>query len=215
MFTFGYKTSFSSILRALASTGIGLVMVFDNEASVTVVKVIAAFLCASGVVSLLYGVIRGRREGTLPLMTVNAVVDVVIGLLLYMNPVWVAGFIVTLIGIALILFGGLQLFVLSGTLSLLGIGFPTLILSICAVIGGAFLLFNPFGERVMSICAGGFLILYGVSELISSWRIRKAREAYEIRFGTAAEPQPDQDTVETHGLDDAREVSYTKVDEQE
>ena len=85
-------------------------------------------------------------------------------------------------------------------MSLLGTGFGTLILSVCAVVGGAFLLFSPFGERIMGICAGSFLVLYGVSELISSWRIRKAKEAYEIRF------------IETSGLDDAKEVDYTKVD---
>ena len=213
MFTFGYKSSFSSILRALAAIGIGLVMVFDNAASVTVVKVIAAFLLASGVVSLVYGFIRNRRDGVLPLMAVNAVVDLILGLLLFLNPVWVAGFIVTLIGIVLILFGGIQLLALAGTLSLLGAGFSTLILSICAVIGGAFLIFNPFGERIMSICAGSFLLLYGVSELISSWRIRKAKEAYEIRFNATQEDQPEPDVIETPGLDDAKEVNYTKVDE--
>lgn len=213
MFTFGYKTSFSSILRALASIGIGLVMIFDNEASETVVKVIAAFLFASGLVSLIYGFIRNKKEGVLPLMAVNAVVDLLLGVLLFMNPGWVAGFIVTLIGIVLILFGGLQLFALAGTLSLLGAGFSTLILSICAVVGGAFLLFSPFGERVMSICAGSFLVLYGVSELISSWRIRKAKEAYEVRFSETSEPQGDQDVIETSGLDDAKEVNYTKMDE--
>ena len=213
MFTFGYKSSFSSILRALAAIGIGLVMVFDNAASVTVVKVIAAFLLASGVVSLVYGFIRNRRDGVLPLMAVNAVVDLILGLLLFLNPVWVAGFIVTLIGVVLILFGGIQLLALAGTLSLLGAGFSTLILSICAVVGGAFLLFNPFGERIMSICAGSFLLLYGVSELISSWRIRKAKEAYEIRFNATQEDQPEPDVIETPGLDDAKEVNYTKVDE--
>lgn len=213
MFTFGYKSSFSSILRVLAAIGIGLVMVFDNAASVTVVKVIAAFLLASGVVSLVYGFIRNKRDGVLPLMAVNAVVDLILGLLLFLNPVWVAGFIVTLIGIVLILFGGIQLLALAGTLSLLGAGFSTLILSICAVVGGAFLLFNPFGERIMSICAGSFLLLYGVSELISSWRIRKAKEAYEIRFNATQEDQPEPDVIETPGLDDAKEVNYTKVDE--
>ena len=213
MFKFGYKSSFSSILRALAAIGIGLVMVFDNAASVTVVKVIAAFLLASGVVSLVYGFIRNKRDGVLPLMAVNAVVDLILGLLLFLNPVWVAGFIVTLIGIVLILFGGIQLLALAGTLSLLGAGFSTLILSICAVVGGAFLLFNPFGERIMSICAGSFLLLYGVSELISSWRIRKAKEAYEIRFNATQEDQPEPDVIETPGLDDAKEVNYTKVDE--
>lgn len=193
MFTFGYKTTLSSILRSLASIGIGLVMIFDNEASETVVKVVAAFLFASGLVSLVYGLIRNKKEGLLPLMAVNAVVDI-------------------LIGIVLILFGGLQLLALAGTMSLLGTGFGTLILSVCAVVGGAFLLFSPFGERIMGICAGSFLVLYGVSELISSWRIRKAKEAYEIRFNTREEPQPDQDIIETSGLDDAKEVDYTKVD---
>ena len=213
MFTFGYKSSFSSILRALAAIGIGLVMIFDNEASETVVKVIAAFLFASGLVSLIYGFIRNKREGVLPLMAVNAAVDMLLGLLLFLNPAWVAGFIITLIGIVLILFGGLQLLALAGTMSLLGAGFSTLILSICAVVGGAFLLFSPFGEAVMGICAGSFLILYGVSELISSWRIRKAKEAYEIRFNTPEEPQNDQDAIDTSGIDDAKEVNYTKVDE--
>ena len=214
MFTFGYKTSFSGILRALASIGIGLVMIFDNEASETVVKVIAAFLFASGLVSLLYGIIRNKKEGVLPLMAVNAVVDLVIGLLLFLNPAWVADFIVTLIGIALILFGALQLLALVGAMSLLGAGFSTLILSICAVAGGAFLLFSPFGEIVMRVCAGGFLVLYGVSELISSWRIRKAREAYEIRFRQSKDSGSGQSGVEISGLDDAKEVNYTKVDEQ-
>lgn len=212
MFTFGYKTTLSSILRSLASIGIGLVMIFDNEASETVVKVVAAFLFASGLVSLVYGLIRNKKEGLLPLMAVNAVVDILIGVLLFLNPGWVAGFIITLIGIVLILFGGLQLLALAGTMSLLGTGFSTLILSVCAVVGGAFLLFSPFGERIMGICAGSFLVLYGVSELISSWRIRKAKEAYEIRFNTREEPQPDQDIIETSGLDDAKEVDYTKVD---
>lgn len=212
MFTFGYKTTLSSILRSLASIGIGLVMIFDNEASETVVKVVAAFLFASGLVSLVYGLIRNKKEGLLPLMAVNAVVDILIGVLLFLNPGWVAGFIITLIGIVLILFGGLQLLALAGTMSLLGTGFDTLILSVCAVVGGAFLLFSPFGERIMGICAGSFLVLYGVSELISSWRIRKAKEAYEIRFNTREEPQPDQDIIETSGLDDAKEVDYTKVD---
>ena len=122
MFTFGYKTTLSSILRSLASIGIGLVMIFDNEASETVVKVVAAFLFASGLVSLVYGLIRNKKEGLLPLMAVNAVVDILIGVLLFLNPGWVAGFIITLIGIVLILFGGLQLLALAGTMSLLGTG---------------------------------------------------------------------------------------------
>lgn len=67
----------------------------------------------------------------------------ILGILLFLNPVWVAGFIVTLIGIVLILFGGIQLLALAGTMSLLGAGFSTLILSICAVAGGRVPAFQP------------------------------------------------------------------------
>jgi uncharacterized membrane protein HdeD (DUF308 family) len=215
MFTFGYKTTLSGILRALAAIGIGLVMVFDNEASVTVVKVIASFLLASGFVSLVYGIIRNKKEGVFPLMAVNAAVDLLIGFLLFLNPGWVAGFIIVLIGIILIVFGGLQLLVLAGTMSLLGLGFPTLILSILAVAGGAFLLFSPFGESVMSLCAGVLLIMYGVSELLSCWRVHKAKEAYEIHFNqqqAEAGQEAVTDGLDTSGIDDAKEVDYTKVD---
>ena len=44
MITFGYNNKFSTALRALAAIGIGLVMVFSTEATVNVVKIIAACL---------------------------------------------------------------------------------------------------------------------------------------------------------------------------
>lgn len=84
MITFGYNNKFSTALRALAAIGIGLVMVFSTEATVNVVKIIAAFLFAAGMVSLGYGFAH-RKSGAMALMSVNAVVDIVIGLLLF-NP---------------------------------------------------------------------------------------------------------------------------------
>ena len=81
MITFGYNNKFSTALRALAAIGIGLVMVFSTEATVNVVKIIAAFLFAAGMVSLGYGFAH-RKSGAMALMSVNAVVDIVIGLLL-------------------------------------------------------------------------------------------------------------------------------------
>ena len=51
MITFGYNNKFSSILRSLAAIAIGLVMVCATDATTTVVKIIAAFLFAAGIVS--------------------------------------------------------------------------------------------------------------------------------------------------------------------
>ena len=216
MFFIGYKTKFDSITRAIAAIGIGLVMVFGNNAPTKVVKIIAILLMAAGVASLVYGLIKSKEQrGMYQVLIINAILDVVLGLLLFFNPQWVAGFIVAIIGIALILFGALQLLVLAGAMSLIGTGFSSLILSICAIVGGAFLLFNPFTINVMTIIAGCFLVLYGVSELISTWRVFKARKEYEIRRAPtpASTEGPVPGKIDSSGIGDAPEVEFERIDD--
>ena len=217
MITVGYNSKFTSIVRAVAAIGIGIVMIWGNNAPVTVVKIIACFLLAAGVVSVIHGIIRNKQEGTLHLMVVNAIVDFLIGFLLFFKPELISGFIVYFIGIALILFGALELIVLAGAMTLIGAGFSSLLLSICAIIGGAFLLFNPFGLKVMSIIAGCLLLLYGVSEFISTWRISRARKEYDIKFAPKPQPaaSPEGGKVDAVSLGDAKEVDYQKTDEKQ
>lgn len=121
MITFGYKNKFSGVMRALAAIAIGLVMVCSTEATTNVVKIIAAFLFAAGLVSFAYGFAH-RKDGALNLMVINAGVDIVIGILLFVFPGAIANIIVTLIGIAIFIFGLIQIFALAGTASLLGSG---------------------------------------------------------------------------------------------
>ncbi|MBP3269719.1 MAG: DUF308 domain-containing protein [Bacteroidales bacterium] len=212
MITLGYKTKFDSITRAAAAIGIGLVMAFGGNAPTNVVKIIAILLVLAGVASLIYGLIKSKENGVYHVLMVNAGLDIVLGLLLFFNPQWIAGAIVYAIGVILILFGGLQLLALAGAMSLLGAGFSSLILSICAVVGGAFLLFNPFTINVMSIIAGCLLLVYGVSEIISMFKMSKAIEEYEIRR-TSASTKPNAPEVGTSSLTDAKEVSFEKVEE--
>lgn len=209
MITFGYKNKFSGVLRALAAIAIGLVMVFSTEATTNVVKIIAAFLFAAGLVSFAYGLAH-KREGVLNLMVINAGVDIVIGILLFIFPGAIANIIVTLIGIVIFIFGLIQIFALAGTASLLGSGIFSFILSGVALVGAAILIFNPFTERVMSILAGIFLICYGVNDLISTYRVSKAQKEYEIHFSsTESQDQSDMD-----GFEDVKDVDYKKIDEQ-
>ena len=209
MITFGYNSKFSSILRSLSAIAIGLVMVVSNNATVTVVRIIAAFLFAAGVVSFIYGFVN-RKNGAMALMSVNAAVDIVIGLLLYLFPTAVAGVIVTLIGVAVLIFGIIQLIVLTGTMSLVGMGGFSLILCIFALIGGITLLFNPFSERVMSLLAGILLIVYGVSDMISMFRFIKSREAYEIKFRDGQEHSDNDDDDVPPSLAGVKDVEYHK-----
>ena len=202
MITFGYNRKLSSILRACAAIGIGLVMILSTDATVTVVKIVAAFLMVFGVVSLVVGMLD-RKSGSFPLLAANSVVDLAIGVLLFLYPTQVAGFIVYAIGAALIIFGILQLIVLISTLSLLGGGFLTLILSICAIVGGIILVFNPFTMKVMSIVAGAALFVYGVQELMSAWKVRKAVKVQEAR------------KLEATGTIEAKDVEFVKEEEQQ
>lgn len=220
MITFGYKSKLSSILRSLAAVGLGLVMIFggdsDSNGAVLVVKILAAFLFASGLVSLVYGILRKDKEnGILQLMAVNAVVDILIGLVLFLNPGWVAQFIVKLIGIGLIIMGIVQMVALIGTMSLLGAGFPSLLFSIIVIGGGAMLIFSPFGERVMGIIAGFALVVYGLSDAWSYWRVIKAQKEQQIRFEKAQKEaeEAEANKLKIEGLADAKEAEFSKVEE--
>lgn len=214
MITFGYNNKFSSILRSLAAIAIGLVMVCATDATTTVVQIIAAFLFAAGIVSFAYG-FANRKSGTFGLMTVNAVVDIVIGLILFLWPGFVAGVIVAIIGIVILVFGVIQILALAGTMSLLGSGGLNILLACLAIAGGIVLIFNPFSERIMSILAGVFLIYYGITDLISMRRVSKAKKEYEIHFTeTRVDPDSTIDVDADDDFDGIKDVDYHKIDEQ-
>ena len=210
MFTFGYKSRVNGPLRALIALIIGVLMVISPEkALTTVVKVIAAFLLASGLVSLFVG-LRDKEKGALPLMSFNALVDVLLGLVLFLFPGFIAKFMIYLIGFVLLAFGVVQIAALFGARRIIGLGLGAFFLPTVVTLVGGFILFNPFAESVMVMIAGAALIVYGASEFLSSWRVRKAIDEYEIHQA----PVSEQPAVSESGLDDVKDVDYEKVDEQ-
>ena len=94
MFTFGYSNRLSGPMRALIAVAIGVIMVVYNEQAMNiVVKIIAALIFASGIVSLAVG-LKKRNDNTSRLMNFNAVVDIVIASLLFMFNGFVANLII-------------------------------------------------------------------------------------------------------------------------
>lgn len=209
MFTFGYKSKINGPLRALIALAVGIMMVVNpGEALTAVVKVIAAFLLASGLVSLVVG-LRNKKDGSLPLMSFNALVDVLLGLFLFVFPGFVAKFMIYLIGFALLAFGVVQILALASARKLTGLGFGAFVLPAIVTLVGGFILFNPFAESVMVMITGAALVVYGASELLSSWSMKKAIDEYEIRQA------PEKDTpVQENPMTEVKDVDYEKVDEQ-
>ena len=195
MITFGYSNRMNGPMRALVAIVIGVVMmIYSEQAMNIVVKIIAALLFASGIVSLAVG-LKKRNDSTSKLMNFNAVVDIVIAALLFTFNAFVANLIIYLIGIVLIGFGFFQILALLSASRICNVGVWSFMMPVLVAGAGLFLLFTPeFAKSSISMIAGISLVIYGASELLSSWKMRKAIDEYEI----------------TH----VKDVEYEKVDEQ-
>ena len=208
MFTFGYTNRFTGPFRALIALATGVVMiVYKEQAMDLVVKIIAAFLLASGFVSLAVG-LRKKNDSSSKLMTFNAVVDVLIAALLFLFSGAVANLIIYLIGFVVLGFGIFQLIALISVNRVSKVGIFALVMPVLVIGAGAFLLFNPeFIKSSVSLVAGIALLIYGASELLSSWKMKKAIDEYEITRMPQDKPAEEQ-------VAEVKDVDYEKVDEQ-
>ena len=199
MITFGYKNRFNGPLRALTAIAIGIVMVMSKtNALELVVRIIAAFLLASGIVSLFVGY-RNRNNGAMSLMGFNAAVDIILGIMLFIFPGFVAGLLIYLIAFVLIGFGLFQVIGLLSANRVMKVGLWSFIMPVLVLAAGIFLMARPaFVGEAIGVVAGAALIVYGVSELLSSWKMRKAIDEYEIHQDMTA----------------VKDVEYEKVEEQ-
>lgn len=210
MITFGYKNKFGGLLRALVAIAVGVVMVVSRtDAMVLAVRIIAAFLLASGIVSLVVGY-NERQNRRMPLMGVNGFADILIALLMFMFPQVVANLIVYLIGFALLGFGIFQLIALASANKVMKVGVFAFVMPVIVLLAGAFLLARPtFIGTTVGTIAGIALIVYGVSELLSSWKMKKAMDEYEIKF-----PHQSDAAGKEEPEIEVKDVDYEKVDEQ-
>ena len=210
MITFGYSNKTTGPVRALIAIAAGVLMIVYNEQAMNlVVKIIAAFLLASGFVSLAVG-LKKKNDSTSKLMNFNAVVDILIAAFLFLFNGFVANLIIYLIGFVLLGFGIFQLVALISANKVAKVGLWSFVFPVLVIGSGAFLLFNPeFTKASISMVAGIALLIYGVSELLSSWKMKKAIDEYEI--SRMPQEQPSQQTQDSVPVKD---VEYEKVDEQ-
>lgn len=209
MITFGYKGKFKGLMRALTAIAIGVVMVWSKANALNIaVQIIAAFLVASGLVSLVVGY-KNRADGAFALMGFNTVVDIFLGILLFLFPGFFAGLLVYLIAFVLIGFGLFQIVALGSASGVFRMGAIAFILPVVVIILGMLLIVRPsFIGETIGVIAGVALMIYGISELLSSWKMKKAIDEYEIKYPSQKpEPKAEEEIK-------VKDVDYEKVDEQ-
>ncbi len=180
MIKFGFQNKLGTMTKAIGSLIIGILMVLNPENSIElVVKVLACFMMASGIMNAIVGY-RNRENGAMNLMVTNALVNIIFGALIFSSAAFVGKFVLFLIGFVLLIFGLFQIVALWSAVKYLGTGIFAFLLPALSAVGGAILLFNPFSQNVMGVIAGVTLIIYGASVISSYMKMRKAMEAESI-----------------------------------
>ena len=182
MITFGYNSRFSSPIRALLFVALGALMIFTKaDAMQMVVKIFAAFVLAAGIVSICVG-FKQKKEGTMPLSFFNGLVNVVIAALLFAFAPFVSKFVSYLLGFALFGFGLFQLSVLMSMRKSVKVSLVAYLLPVLVTVAGLLIFFYPgFFGKSLGLIAGIALIVYGVSDLISAFKMRSVNGA-EVEY---------------------------------
>ena len=211
MITFGYKNKFSGFARAAIALILGAVMFFTGNSVTIIVQIIAAFILASGVVSLIIG-LNKENQNQKSLVIVNTGFNILIALLMFIFAESLGGLIVAIVGIILILFGAFQLIVLFSASKVATIGKVAFIMPVIVLACGAFLLFHPgFIENVLGYIVGASLVVYGISELVSTWKMQQTINGAGPQSTSSAKSAP---TASEKLSEVFKDVEYEKVDEQ-
>ena len=186
MITFGFRNRFSGWIRAAIAVLIGCIMVFKPETSlIFLVKVIAAIMIASGIVSLAYGV-ANRRNGGLGLLVFNTIVDI----------------------------GIFQIAAMISASAFVPVTAWSFLLPVICAGGGVLLLFDPFdAASTMTLVAGIAILIYGLSELFASWKMARAMKEYEIKFPSSDGKRSGEGKDSGIDFSEAKDADFRKVDE--
>ncbi len=213
MITFGFKNKFSGWLRSITAIILGVLIVVSKHpenALPLVVKVLAAFLIAAGIVTAVYAIIN-RQRGSLVLPACTAVLEVVLGILLFVFTGPIASIMIILIGAALLVFGLWEIVVFLGLRKTKRVRFATFVLPIICALVGIFLICKPVKSlATLTIIAGIALLVYGVSEFIATWRMNRAIKDSNLKAQAEAEAAAKAQA----DMEAAKDADFEKVEEE-
>lgn len=191
MYSFFSRTS--SVVRGLLALALGVcLLLWPDRMAGLIVKVIAAFLLAVGMLTLVLAWRANREDKGMPVFTmVNVGVNLVFGLLLFLFPNFFLGIIMFLFGAVLLFFGAGQLANLLRSRRYAAVPWGMYVVPALVTVCGIVLFFDPFSTvAVLTAFFGACLAVYGLSELYAAWRLRKADPDRSRRLAGLAEDVP-------------------------
>ena len=165
----------SSILGALALGVLGILLIFESEATiVTISYVIGGILVAIGVLALLKFYKEVKENDDTGMDLVYGIISIVLGIIVISNPKAVASIIPIVMGLIIILNSGTKLqYSIELKKNGNNLWKSTMILSLISTFCGVLLIFNPFKGAAFLTRLIGFLILfYAVLDIVSTITIK-------------------------------------------
>ena len=165
----------SSILGALALVVLGILLIFESEATiVTISYVIGGVLVAIGVLALLKFYKEVKENEDAGMDVVYGIISVILGIIVISNPKAVASIIPIVMGLIIILNSGTKLqYSIELKKNNNNLWKSTMILSLVSTFCGVLLIFNPFkGAAFLTKLIGFLILLYAILDIISTITIK-------------------------------------------
>ena len=165
----------SSLLNSIALIILGLLLIFQSEATIVSISyIIAAVIIVVGVVAGLRYAKTFKEETRSELDIIYSVVCIVLGIVVIKNPQAIASIIPFVIGIVIIINSATKLqYSMELKENQNNLWKSTMILALITTVCGIVLIFNPFSGAVLITRIVGFLILiYSILDIISTISIR-------------------------------------------
>ena len=183
---YGYARASAFLLLGTALT------CWPSTAANFAVLVVGIFLVAMGAITLVVSLASKEASGSL--MGISGIGTLLFGIVLIVFKSFFLNILIFLLGAVLVVLGLMQI------VSLVSEGGRKLsvshyILSFLVFLCGLLMFFRPkFSSETMFIIFGSALVVYGISELISTYRIMKLRKAFSEEVVPA-------ETVEVQDVD--------------
>ena len=162
----------NALIRGILTIATGvLILSMPGLTLKTVVMTVGAMILLSGMISLLFAY---RKKGYSFSSVFQGFFNIFLGCLFLVSPLAIVKFFCFFFGILFAGIGLMQFFGALGTLSKSFWSWVFLAFGILMASGGIFLLVHPVesAENILTFF-GAILLLYGILELITAWRLRK------------------------------------------
>ncbi|MDX9882065.1 MAG: DUF308 domain-containing protein [Prolixibacteraceae bacterium] len=165
------------LLRGILAMLAGITVVAVPGFSLkTLMQFLGIVLLADGLIAFLTDYFSTKQRKVLPIVP-RGVSNLVIGFILVVFPTLLVNVFVFVIGLLLVLAGASQLMNLLGTRGRIGFSWPMLVISMVSLVAGIILIAHPFeSARAVLVLFGIVVFVYGLGELLWSFKIRKLRQ---------------------------------------